>query len=91
MKKETKEATMSGSSGAFSAPMGYMTKKDIYKIHNKKKYNTKDVNEEEEFSEATTSSTSASGMYDAPFGDGSSNPLKIGGEKTIKKRMKNVL
>jgi hypothetical protein len=30
-------------------------------------------------------------MYDAPFGDGSGgNPLKISGEKSVKKRMKTM-
>lgn len=90
MKKETKEATMAGSAGSFVAPMGFITKKEIYKIHNKKKYDPKNIKEEEEFTEATTSATSAGGMYDAPFGDGSNNPLKIGGPKTIKKRMKKL-
>jgi hypothetical protein len=32
--------------------------------------------------EVTTSSSS--GQYDAPFGSGGKNPLKIGGEKSIK-------
>jgi len=95
MKKETGEATMAGSSGSFAAPMGFVTKKDIYKIHNKKKYNKKDVEEEDEpkegeFTEAMTASVSAAGAYDAPFGDGSGNPLKVGGEKTVKKRMKTM-
>jgi hypothetical protein len=90
MKKETGESTMSGSSGSFAAPMGFVTKKEIYKIHNKKKYNEEDTTEGE-FTEAMTASVSAAGMYDAPFGDGSGgNPLKIGGEKTVKKRMKTM-
>ena len=37
MKKEPTEQTMAGSSGSFSAPMGFVTKKEIYKMHNKKK------------------------------------------------------
>lgn len=89
MKQETKEITSTGSSGSFEAPMGFITKREIYKIHNKKKYNVDDL-EEGEFTEATTTATSASGMYDAPFGDGSTNPLKIGGPKSIKSRMKNL-
>ena len=89
MKQETKEITSAGSAGSFEAPMGFITKKEIYKIHNKKKYNEDDL-EEGEFTEATTTATSAGAMYDAPFGDGSKNPLKIGGEKTIKSRMKNL-
>jgi len=91
MKKEAKESTMAGSSGSFSAPMGFVSKKEIYKIHNKKKYNDEETEEtqEGEFTEAMTAS--ASGAYDAPFGDGSGgNPLKVGGEKTIKKRMKTM-
>ena len=90
MKKETKEATMSGSSGSFESPMGFVTKKQIYKIHNKKKYNEDDEVKEGEFTEATTSATSSSGQYDAPFGTGSKDPLKIGGEKTITQRMKTM-
>ena len=42
MKKESTEQTMAGSSGSFSAPMGFVTKKEIYKVHNKKKYNEND-------------------------------------------------
>jgi hypothetical protein len=92
MKKETKEATMAGSSGSFSAPMGFVTKKEIYKIHNKKKYNDEeDIQEQEgEFTEATTTATSAAGAYDAPFGTGKKNPLKIDGPDSIKKRMKTM-
>lgn len=91
MKKETKEATMAGSSGSYSAPMGFITKREIYKIHNKKKYNEDDLKEqEEEFTEATTTATSASGAYDAPFGTGKKNPLKIDGPDSIKKRMKDM-
>lgn len=89
MKKETKEATMAGSAGSFEAPMGFVTKREIYKIHNKKKYNEDKV-EEGEFTEATTSATSAAGAYDAPFGSGKSNPLKIDGPDSIKKRMKTM-
>ena len=94
MKKESTEQTMAGSSGSFSAPMGFVTKKEIYKVHNKKKYNEDEVEEdveEGEFTEAMTAGVSAGAMYDAPFGDGSGgNPLTIGGEKTIKKRMKTM-
>jgi hypothetical protein len=91
MEKETKEATMAGSAGSYSAPMGFVTKKDIYKIHNKKKYNEDDLKEQEgEFTEATTTATSASGAYDAPFGTGKKNPLKIDGPDSIEKRMKTM-
>lgn len=97
MKKETKESTTSGSSGSFSAPMGFVSKRDIYKIHNRKKYNDEEVEEEEiedikeqqeEVGEATT--TASSGAYDVPFGNGTKDPLKIGGEKTIKKRISTI-
>ena len=57
MKKESTEQTMAGSSGSFSAPMGFVTKKEIYKVHNKKKYNEDEVEEdveEGEFTEAMT-------------------------------------
>lgn len=91
MKKETKEATMAGgSAGSFEAPMGFITKKEIYKIHNKKKYNPDEISEEQEFTEATTSAVSAGAMYDAPFGSGKNNPLKIDGPDSIKKRMKTM-
>jgi hypothetical protein len=90
MKKETKEATMSGgSSGSFEAPMNFMSKREIYKIHNSKKYNEEEP-KEEEFTEATTSATSSAGQYDAPFGGGGKDPLKIGGPKTIVQRMKHM-
>lgn len=81
-KIEAKEATDSGSSGAYSAPLFGAIKRPIGKMHNTKKYG---VNEEEEFKEATLSSSS--GQYDVPFGGGPKgrkNPLKIDGEKSIK-------
>jgi hypothetical protein len=81
-KIETKEQTTASSSGSFEGqafgPM--IKKKDLYKPKNFKKYN---VNEEEDVLEVTDASSS--GAYDAPFGDGGKNPLKIGGEKSIKK------
>jgi hypothetical protein len=89
MAKETKEATMAGSSGSFEAPMNFITKKEIYKIHNSKKYNEDEV-EEGEFTEAMTSSVSSAGQYDAPFGTGGKNPLKIDGPKSIVSRMKHL-
>lgn len=75
-KIEAKEMTGASSSGAFvgSAFGGVIKKKDIYNLNNFKKYN---VNE--------ATDASSSGPYDAPFGDGGKNPLKIGGEKSIKK------
>jgi hypothetical protein len=81
-KIETKEATDSGSSGSYSAPLFSTIKRPITKIHNSKSYN---INEDEEFTEATLSSSS--GQYDVPFGGGPKgrkNPLKIDGEKSIK-------
>ena len=80
-KKETKESMGADSAGAFEGPAfgGVIKKKDLYKPNNFKKYN---VNEEEEVVEVNDSSSS--GAYDAPFGDGGKNPLKINGEKSIK-------
>lgn len=80
-KKETKESMGADASGSFEGPAfgGVIKKKDLYKPNNFKKYN---VNEEQEVTEVTDSSSS--GAYDAPFGDGGKNPLKINGEKSIK-------
>jgi hypothetical protein len=80
-KKETKESMGADAAGAFEGPAfgGVIKKKDLYKPNNFKKYN---VNEEEDVVEVTDSSSS--GAYDAPFGDGGKNPLKINGEKSIK-------
>ena len=79
-KMETKESMGADSAGAFVGPAfgGVIKKKDLYKPNNFKKYN---VNEEE-VKEATDASSS--GPYDAPFGNGGKNPLKINGEKSIK-------
>jgi hypothetical protein len=75
-KIETKESMGADAAGAFVGPAfgGVIKKKDIYKPNNFKKYN---------INEATDASSS--GPYDAPFGDGGKNPLKINGEKSIKK------
>jgi len=56
-KIETKEETGADSSGSFSGPAfgGVTLKKDLYKLHNSKKYNT---NKEVEADEATTASSS---------------------------------
>ena len=85
-KIETKESMGADASGSFSGPAfgGTILKKDLYKLHNTKKYN---MNEEEvEFKEATDASSS--GSYDTPFlgktSKGRKNPLKIDGEKSIK-------
>ncbi len=80
-KIETKEQTTASSSGSFEgqAFSGVIRKKDLYKPKNFKRYN---VNEDEDVLEVTDASSS--GAYDAPFGDGGKNPLKINGEKSIK-------
>lgn len=84
-KMETKESMGADASGSFEGQAFGSTilKRDLYKPKNTKKYN---VNEEEEFQEATDASSS--GSYDVPlFGKtpkGRKNPLKIDGEKSIK-------
>ena len=75
------EQTSSDASGSF-APAMDMTKREIYKLHNV------DLKEEEEFKEATDSSSS--GAFDVPaFGKttkgGRRNPLKIDGPDSIYK------
>jgi hypothetical protein len=76
-KMETKESMGADSAGAFETKFGgVIRKKDLYNPNNFKKYN---VNEDEEVTEIIDS-----GAYDAPFGDGGKNPLKINGEKSIK-------
>ena len=73
MEKETNEMTDSGSSGSFvSAFSTLKTKGDVKKIYNAK------------LTEATDSSTSSAGAYDAPFTP-NKDPLKINGEKSIAK------
>jgi hypothetical protein len=74
-KQDTTEAMGADSAGAFESAFGSTPiKRKINVIHNLK--------EESEIDEVTTSSSS--GAYDVPFGSGSKNPLKIGGEKSIK-------
>jgi hypothetical protein len=74
-KQDTTEAMGADSAGAFEPAFGSTPiKRKINVIHNLK--------EESEIDEVTTSSSS--GAYDVPFGSGSKNPLKIGGEKSIK-------
>lgn len=76
-KVEATEETSAGSSGSFEGNLfGGVVKKPITKIHNSKK-------PEFEIKEVTDSSSS--GSYDAPFGGGGKNPLKIGGVKSIAK------
>lgn len=82
-KIETKESTTAGSSGSYEgSPVfgDFMSKKQIYKIHNSK------MNEsEQEVDEAMDASSS--GAYDVPlFGKtpkGRKNPLSIEGPKSI--------
>lgn len=74
-KIEASESMGADSAGAFEPAFGStVVKRKINKIHNLK--------EEEEIDEVTTASSS--GAYDAPFGSGGKNPLKIDGEKSIK-------
>ncbi len=69
-KKETKESTVADASGSFVSSFSTSpVKKKIDIIHNIKEALTAD----------------ASGSYDVPFGDGGKNPLKIKGEKSVKK------
>lgn len=73
-KKETRESTSADSSGAFVGKINTpIIKRKIKKIHNLP----------EEIKEVLDSSSS--GSYDVPFGDGTKNPLKIGGFNSIKK------
>lgn len=72
-KKETKESMSADASGSFES--GFSTNKNtkpIKKIHN--------LNSD--IDEATVADASMG--YDVPFGDGSKNPLKIGGKQSIK-------
>lgn len=77
--KDTKEQTDSSSSGSFEGAFSpVQTKANIQKI-----YNAKLTEQQTEVEEAVDASSS--GAYDAPFGDGGKNPLKIGGVKSITK------
>ena len=80
--KEVKEMTGADASGSFESALNApILKRDIYKLHNTKKYNIK---EEEEIEEATDASSS--GSYDVPLFAGKKrrNPLQIDGEKSLK-------
>ena len=68
-KKETKESMGSDSSGSFESSLSNKPLKKTIK--------------QQEIDEVTDASSS--GSYDAPFGNGSKNPLKIGGVDSIKK------
>lgn len=82
-KIEAKESMGADAAGSYEPAFsgGFLTKKQIYKIHNSK------LNEEEEVDEAM--SASSSGAYDVPlFGKtpkGNKNPLSIEGPKSIYK------
>jgi hypothetical protein len=66
-----KESMGAESGGSFEPSLsGSMVKRKINKIHNM------DIDE--------ITSSSSSGQYDVPFGSKGKNPLKIGGEKSIK-------
>jgi hypothetical protein len=80
-KKETKESMGADSAGSYEGPMNVtLKKKDIDKINN--------WNQIKEALDA-----SASGEYDVPYGGGPKgrkDPLKIGGPKTIQKRINKI-
>lgn len=85
-KGEETEQTMSSSSGAYVGPMSSPVKKPINTIHNSE---TKG-----EFKEATTTSVSANGQYDVPFGGKGrttqEQALSIEGPSSIDKRGKAI-
>jgi hypothetical protein len=101
MEGDVDESATSGGSGSYEGPAfgKPITKREIYKIHNSKTYDPSNINEQEDLEveeeegetkegdvdEATTTATSASGQYDAAFGSGGKNPLKIDGPSSIKK------
>lgn len=72
-KEETKEQTMSDSSGSFEGPIFGKTiqKKDVHKLHNFSKIN-----------EVADSGISAGAMYDAPIGHKTKDPLEIDNPET---------
>ena len=72
-KIEASEAMGADSGGAFEPAFGgTVVKRKINKIHNLKE------------EETSIDEVMDSGAYDAPFGSGGKNPLKIGGENSIK-------
>lgn len=74
-KKDTTESMTADASGSFAPAFGTEPiKREITKIHNLK--------EESDLDESAVAYDA--GPYDAPFGDGGKNPLKINGEKSIK-------
>jgi len=73
--EEPKESMGADAAGSFEPAFNSSpVKRKINTIHNLK--------ENEEIGEAMTAD--AAGPYDVPFGGGGKNPLKIGGEKSIK-------
>src|SRR5210317_1098240 len=89
---ETTEATGAGSAGGFEAPLFAEPKKNtMFQPGTESKLTTKPeggfVNEEKieggEATEATTSSSS--GVYDAPFGGPKKDPLKLSNPDTVEK------
>jgi len=79
---EAKEQTMSGGSGSFEAPMGASPVKR--EIHNSETNESDSPPKKGEYKEATTSSVSANGQYDAPFGTGKKDPLELDAVEDIK-------
>jgi len=75
-KIEADEQTMADASGSFEGPAfgSTIVKREIHSIPNftSKKQDVDEITD-----------ASSSGAYDVPFGDGSKNPLKIGGPKSI--------
>lgn len=72
-KIEASESMGADSGGAFEPAFGStVVKRKINKIHNLKE------------EETSIDEVMDSGAYDVPFGSGGKNPLKIGGEKSIK-------
>lgn len=80
-KGDTNETTGASSSGAYSAPLFGGKPVKINKIHNM-------TESELPIDEATVADSS--GQYDAPFGSGGRNPLKIGGNRSVDKRIKDI-
>lgn len=79
-KKETKESTGADAAGSFEPSFGQeITKREIYKINNSKKYGKpQDIDE--------ITDASSSGAYDVPFpSQKRKDPLSIGGPETIAK------
>jgi len=91
---ETKEATTAASSGSFVGMFNSEIKKNnLFQPRTEIKVVREEEPEEGEVKkveakEATTAMSS--GQYDVPFGNGGKNPLNIGGNKSIKNRIKTI-